>query len=190
MGDVPITLSPDPRTGEEYPGTTREILRGQLRAEFDFAGAMLTSITHAGFVDAQQFHDSQRTGDVSAPVRPFGISVAGEVNFVTENDLFSQEFRLASTGEGPLSWVVGGLYWTEEYQHDEYSTTCINYGFMPPFFSMGVPNFRLRIDCGYWIARIGSDVAPACPALEPGSCPHFGLRPGGLAVRGSMGHRL
>ena len=37
IDDVPITLSPDPRTGEEYPGTTREVLRGQLRAEFDFS---------------------------------------------------------------------------------------------------------------------------------------------------------
>lgn len=158
IDDVPITLSPDPRTGEDYPGTTREVLRGNLRAEFDFAGAMLTSITHVGSVDAQQFHDSQRTGDISAPVRPFGISTSGEVNFVTETDLFSQEIRLTSTGEGPVSWVLGGLYWSEEYQHDEYSTTCINYGFMPPFFSMGVPNFRLRIDCGYWVARIGSEV--------------------------------
>lgn len=158
IGDVPISLSPDPRTGEEYPGTTREVLRGNLRAEFDFAGAMLTSITHFGSVDAQQFHDSQRIGDVSTPVPPFGISVAGEVNFVTETDLFSQEFRLTSTGEGPVSWVLGGLYWTEEYQHDEYSTTCINYGFMPPFF---IPPFTIspqRIDCGYWIARIGSEV--------------------------------
>ncbi len=158
MDDVPIRHSPDPRTGEEYQGTTREVLRGNLRAEFDFAGAMLTSITHIGSVDAQQFHDSQRDGDISAPVPPFGISVSGEVNFVTETDLFSQEFRLTSTSEGPVSWVLGGLYWAEEYQHDEYSTTCINYGFTPPFFSMGVPNFRLRIDCGYWVARIGSEV--------------------------------
>ncbi len=158
IDDVPIRHSPDPRTGEEYQGTTREVLRGNLRAEFDFAGAMLTSITHVGSVDAQQFHDSQRDGDISAPVRPFGISVSGEVNFVTETDLFSQEFRLTSTGEGPVSWVLGGLYWSEEYQHNEYSTTCINYGFLPPFFSMGVPNFRLRIDCGYWVARIGSEV--------------------------------
>lgn len=158
IGDVPITLSPDPRTGDDYPGTTREVLRGNLRAEFDFAGAMLTSITHLASVDAHQFHDSQRRGDVSAPVRPFGISVAGEVNFITETDLFSQEIRLSSTGEGPVSWVLGALYWSEEYQHDEYSTTCINYGFLPPFFSMGVPNFRLRIDCGYWIGRIGSEV--------------------------------
>lgn len=158
IGDVPIMLSPDPRTGEDYPGTTREVLRGNLRAEFDFAGAMLTSITHVGSVDAQQFHDSQRRGDISAPVPPFGISVAGEVNFVTENDLFSQELRLTSTGDGPVSWVVGGLFWSEEYQHDEYSTTCINWGFMPPFFSMGRPNFRLRIDCGYWVGRIGSAV--------------------------------
>ena len=158
VDEVPITLSPDPRTGEDYPGTTREVLRGNLRAEFDFSGATLTSITHVASVDSQQFHDSQRVGDVSLPVRPFGISVAGEVNFVTENDLFSQEIRLTSTGEGPLSWVLGGLFWTEETQFDEYSTTCINYGFQPPFFSRGVPNFRLRIDCGYWIARIGSEV--------------------------------
>ena len=158
IDDTPILLSPNPRTGEDYPGTDREILRGHLRAEFDFSGAMLTSITHFGSVEAEQFHDSQRIGDVSVPVPPFGISVSGDVNFVTDTDLFSQELRLNSTGDGPVSWVVGGLYWTEETQHDEYSTTCINYGFMPPFFSMGQPNFSLPISCGYWVARIGTEV--------------------------------
>ena len=32
--------------------------------------------------------------------------------------------------------------------------------------------------------------AQARASLEPGGCPHFGLRPGRLAVRGSLGHRF
>ena len=154
LSDTPITLSPDPRTGKDYPGTTREILRGHLRAEFDFSGAMLTSITHFGKVEATQFHDSQRSGDISTPVPPFGISTSGEVYFGTETDLFSQEFRLSSTGEGAVSWVLGGLLWNEETQHDDYSRTCILWGFMPPF----VADFSLPRECGYWVARVGSEV--------------------------------
>ena len=157
LSETPITLSPDPRTGKDYPGTTREILRGHLRAEFDFSGAMLTSITHFGKVEATQFHDSQRSGDISTPVPPFGISTSGEVHFGTQTDLFSQEFRLSSTGEGTFSWVLGGLLWNEETQHNEYSTTCIIWSFMPPFFVNGVPNFSLPRECGYWVARVGSE---------------------------------
>ena len=132
----------------------REILRGHLRAEFDFSGAMLTSITHFGKVEATQFHDSQRSGDISRPVPPFGISTSGEVYFGTETDLFSQEFRLSSTGEGAVSWVLGALLWKEETQHDDYSRTCILWGFIPPFVS----DFSLPRECGYWVARIGSEV--------------------------------
>lgn len=156
IDELTLTLSPDPRTGKDYPGTTREVLRGQLRAEFEFSAAMLTSITHVGSVESTQFFDSQRTGDFSAPVRPFGISVAGETNFATETDLFSQEVRLSATGDGPLTWVVGGLYWAEDTHHDEYSVTCIMHGFRPPF----AINPALPIDCGYWMARIGADGRP------------------------------
>ena len=154
VDELTLTLSPDPRTGRDYPGTTREVMRGQLRAEFEFGAAMLTSITHVGTVDSTQFFDSQRTGDFSAPVRPFGISVAGETNFETQTDLFSQEVRLSSTGEGALSWVLGGLYWAEDTHQDEYSVTCIMHGFRPPF----AVNPRLPISCGHWMARIGTEV--------------------------------
>ncbi len=154
IDELALTLSPDPRTGKDYPGTTRDVVRGHLRAEFEFGGAMLTSITHAGTVESTQFFDSQRTGDFSTPVRPFGISVAGETNFETETDLFSQELRLSSTGAGPLTWVLGGLYWAEDTHQDEFSITCIMHGFRPPF-SM---NPALPIDCGHWMRRIGTEL--------------------------------
>ena len=154
IDELTLSLSPDPRTGKDYPGTTREVMRGQLRAEFEFSAVMLTSITHFGTVESTQFFDSQRTGDFSAPVRPFGISVAAETNFETETDLFSQEVRLNSTGEGPWSWVVGGLHWAEDTHQDEYSITCIMHGFRPPF----ALDPRLPIDCGHWMSRIGTEV--------------------------------
>lgn len=154
IDELTLSLSPDPRTGKDYPGTTREVMRGQLRAEFEFSAVMLTSITHFGTVESTQFFDSQRTGDFSAPVRPFGISVAAETNFETETDLFSQEIRLSSTGEGPWSWVVGGLHWAEDTHQDEYSITCIMHGFRPPF----ALDPRLPISCGHWMSRIGTEV--------------------------------
>ena len=154
MDELTLTLSPDPRTGKDYPGTTREILRGHLRAEIEFGSALLTSITHAGTVESVQFFDSQRTGDASAPVRPFGISVAGETDFETKTDLFSQEIRLSSTGDGPVTWLLGGLYWADDTHQDEYSITCIMHGFRPPF-SM---NPALPISCGHWMARIGTEL--------------------------------
>jgi len=154
IDELTLTLSPDPRTGKDYPGTTREVVRGQLRAEFELGGATLTSISHFGSVESTQFFDSQRIGDYSAPVRPFGISVAAETNFETDTDLFSQEVRLSSAGEGPVTWVLGGLYWAEDTHQDEYSITCIMHGFRPPF----AINPALPISCGYWMKRIGTEL--------------------------------
>ncbi|MYA29728.1 MAG: TonB-dependent receptor [Gammaproteobacteria bacterium] len=154
MDELTLTLSTDPRTGKDYPGTTREVVRGHLRAELEFGGALLTSITHVGTVESVQYFDAQRTGDSSAPVRPFGISVAGETNFETETDLFSQEVRLSSTGEGPLTWVVGGLYWSDDTHQNEHSITCIMHGFRLPF----VADPSLPISCGHWMSRVGTAV--------------------------------
>ena len=154
IDELSLTLSPDPRTGEDYPGTTRDVARGHLRAEIEFGAALLTSITHIGTVESVQFFDSQRIGDSSAPVRPFGISVAGETEFETKTDLFSQEIRLSSTGDGPWTWVVGGLHWADDTHMDEYSITCITHGFRPPF-SMDP---TLPISCGHWMARVGTEL--------------------------------
>lgn len=158
ISEVQLMDTPDAQTGEDYSGTTREILRGHIRAEFDFAGATLTSITHFAQADTTQHHDTQHVGDISAPVPPFGTSTAGKVRFATQTDLFSQEFRLSSTGEGPFSWVLGGLLWNEDTHRDGHSLTCLNYGFLPPFFVNGRPDFTKPIDCGYWFARIGTVV--------------------------------
>lgn len=154
IDELSLTLSPDPRTGEDYPGTNRDVVRGHLRAEIEFGGALLTSITHVGTVESVQFFDSQRIGDASAPVRPFGTSVAGEVEFETKTDLFSQEIRLRSTGDGPWTWVFGGLHWADDTHLDEYSITCIMQGFRAPF-SMDP---TLPISCGHWMARVGTEL--------------------------------
>ena len=154
MDELTLTLSTDPRTGKDYPGTTREAARGHLRAELELGGVLLTSITHAGAVDSVQFFDAQRSGDSSAPVRPFGISVASENEFETQTDLFSQEIRMSSVGDGPLTWVLGGLHWAEDTHMDEHSITCIIFGFSPPFST----NPALPVNCGHWMARLGTEL--------------------------------
>ncbi len=73
------------------------------QADWDIGFAKLTSITAYRDQVNQSFQDIDFTGaDIS--------------NNKTANDIktFTQEFRLASTGNGPLSWLVGGFYQDEK----------------------------------------------------------------------------
>ena len=96
--------SRNPRTGVDYPGSSRDIFRTTLRVEFNFEPVMLTSISHVGDNKTFQFNDALSVGDYENPL----ISAAQETYFDTQIDLVSQELRLQSKSEGPLLWTVGG----------------------------------------------------------------------------------
>ena len=94
-----------------------DTLLGDLTASFAFGGVELTSIS--SYMD----RDILVSRDASALTGSVFISFAGAdpdiapgallpSNLVDTTDLkqFTQEIRLASTGEGPLQWVVGGFY--------------------------------------------------------------------------------
>jgi outer membrane receptor protein involved in Fe transport len=122
--DLVAAMSEDPRTGGDYPGTDREITRGTLTIDWDLGPVALKSLTHLASTDTLQVEGAE---DVSAST----ASAVGEVHFDNETDLFSQELRLVSNTDGPISWAVGGLIWNEDTDVRDGSATCLNYSGFP-----------------------------------------------------------
>ena len=84
-----------------------------LTASFGFGGVELTSIT--SYID----RDILVSRDASALTHSVSVQlglddaafeVPSNLRDTTALKQFSQEVRLASTGDGPLQWVVGGFY--------------------------------------------------------------------------------
>ncbi len=74
-----------------------------MHVDYDLGFADFTSIT------AYRDNDSLNVGDVD-------FTTAVLVEEFRDNRLktFTQEIRLASTGDGPLSWLIGGFYFNED----------------------------------------------------------------------------
>lgn len=100
-------------------GTTRDESVTNLSVSYDFDAAQLTSST------SNRRRDSRAVRDITALVRDViyaGFLPPEELpeltSFTTQDvdeDYWSQEFRLVSTGDSKLSWI-GGLYW-EQLDH-------------------------------------------------------------------------
>lgn len=87
-------------------GFDREETTVVLNVSYDFGSVELTSIT--GFAD--QFTDI--AVDVT---RTPGPSFFGEFfDVIIDNETVSQEFRLASTGDGALSWLLGVYFFDNQ----------------------------------------------------------------------------
>jgi iron complex outermembrane receptor protein len=94
----------DPESDISTRGTSLEI-------NYDFDFATLTSIT------AYRTLDQYENGDVDFTSAPL-IAAAGGNAADTQIDTFTQELRLTSDSDGPLNWVVGAFYFTEEVAVD------------------------------------------------------------------------
>jgi outer membrane receptor protein involved in Fe transport len=118
--DLPgATMSPNPRTGSDYEGTERDVLRSTLTVEYDTGPLVITSLTHWADADSSQFVDSSREGDFYAQF------YAAETLFDDETRLFSQELRLQSDDNETLNWVIGALYWDESTDFTDGSINCV-----------------------------------------------------------------
>lgn len=76
----------------------------QLEKDFDWLGGVnFTSITSYRTNERVYSSDNDFTS----------LRLLDDVFDDVEIETFTQEFRIASTGSGPLSWLVGGLYFDE-----------------------------------------------------------------------------
>lgn len=88
-------------------------LLADLTANLDLGGAALTSVTSYISRDIAVNRDaSALSGSVSVDLGFPAAAVTLPSKLVDTTDLeqFTQELRLASTGDGPFQWVVGGFY--------------------------------------------------------------------------------
>ncbi len=78
-----------------------------LQGDFDLGALTLTSITAFRTQEAQFDYDTDFT---SADLVPTNESIQ-------DIDTYTQEFRLAYFGDGPITWQVGGLFMREEVEY-------------------------------------------------------------------------
>jgi outer membrane receptor protein involved in Fe transport len=114
--------SRNPRTGKDYPGSSREILRTSLRITAEFDPVTFTSITGYGDNKQFQFNDALSMGDFASPA----ISGAQETYFDADVVQWSQELRLQSNGDGPLTWTVGAMTWNEHLSQLVKALRCVS----------------------------------------------------------------
>ena len=128
--ELVITLSEDPRTGLEYPGTEREIKRFSLIGEFNLNFADLTWFSHLADTETGQFQDAQRNKSIFAENPPGSqiVTNSAESILLQKTDLISQELRLSGQG-GPIEWATGVLYWREEAKLLDGSNACFTLAF-------------------------------------------------------------
>ena len=135
-----ITISPDPRTGSDYPGTTRDIFRLSVIVDWELGLGTLTSLTH--FVDStnRQVSENARQGDVNT------LGFATLIDYENDVEIFSQELRLSSNDDDGVRWLVGVNYWQEEAHQDELGFACVSLPFAPcgPFMA-ALPPYSPRM---------------------------------------------
>ena len=91
-----------------------ETVIADLKLEGDLSDSVaLTTVTSYSHRDILVSRDaSALTGSVSVDLGfpAAGVQLASNLRDTTKLETFSQELRLASTGNGPFQWVLGGFY--------------------------------------------------------------------------------
>jgi iron complex outermembrane receptor protein len=100
-----------------------ETLIADLTASYDFGPAELTSVTSYINRDILVSRDaSALTGSVAVTSLPVDLDIVRlPSNLVDTTDLktWTQELRVASTGDGPFQWLLGGFYSKVEREYTQ-----------------------------------------------------------------------
>lgn len=110
--------NPDPRVlTQDYPG--RSVVDTELYSavgRLDLGGVVATSITSYQKLHSEQAWDSDGlTADLFYnltynPISYTGVRYDHVALWESNTKSYTQEVNLASDGEGPLQWIVGGVY--------------------------------------------------------------------------------
>ena len=92
----------------------RTVYGGSARADYDFDGARLTSISAYRAYTSEYAFDSDGS--------PLSLD---KMHDTDDANLFTQELRLTSTGDGALKWIVGG-YFSHQRLDDNFMVTYLD----------------------------------------------------------------
>jgi outer membrane receptor protein involved in Fe transport len=109
---LPLRRGENPRTGTDYEGTSQELFRASLVAEWDVEAinGSLKSLT--GYVDSKTHEEYD--WDANAIGRPDQITGTHDIYNDDTVEIFSQEIRYQSEFDGPVNVIVGANYWTQK----------------------------------------------------------------------------
>jgi iron complex outermembrane receptor protein len=120
-------LSPDPVTGEAYPGGTQDALNTSLTLSWDVGAGTISSYT--GYVkgNGRMILDGDFDVRLDDPINPTSDIARGgsQIDFETDTRLLSQEIRYTSSFDGPVQFTVGALYWDEAVDQHEIGVSVI-----------------------------------------------------------------
>ena len=169
--ELVVTLTPDYRNGignKDLPGTTREVLRFSLVANWTLGPGTLTSLTGVANADGTSAMDIDKIAELGPD--GFDITTASQLlNVSTETNLLSQELRYVSEMEGPFDFAAGAQLWREDVEQNDRNHTIISNGsycslvrikpspFAPAFTvdtfgenpRFGIPAIPARYTCAY-----------------------------------------
>ena len=169
--ELVVTLTPDYRRGignDDFPGSTREVLRFSLAADWTLGPGTLTSLTGVADADVSQQLDIDRIAEAG----PNGMdtTTASQIlNTWANTSLLSQELRYVSDFEGRFNFALGAQLWQEDVDQNDRNHTIITGGtycaltrikpspFAPAFTvdsfganpRFGIPANPMRFTCKY-----------------------------------------
>ena len=123
-----VTLRDRQQYTQQYEGLNAdEFQLSDLKADYDFGGMALTSVTSYTHRDVTIVRDAtQLTGSVTfdlansvghgPPATPAEVRLSSPLFDRTGLTVLSQELRLASTGKATIDWL-GGLFWQHVGRH-------------------------------------------------------------------------
>ena len=136
IGEIPdgdelaVTLTPDYRRGignDDFPGSTREVLRFSLVADWSVGPGTLSSLTGVADADSTDSMDLDKIAE--AGPNGMDISIASQhSNISTNTSLLSQELRYISEFEGRFNFALGAQLWQEDVEQNERNNTLITGG--------------------------------------------------------------
>ena len=136
IGEIPdgdelvVTLTPDYRRGignEDFPGSTREVLRFSLVADWSVGPGTLSSLTGVADADSTDSMDLDKIAEAGPDGRDMSIA-SQHSNIRTDTSLLSQELRYVSEFEGRFNFALGAQLWREDVEQNERNNTLITGG--------------------------------------------------------------
>ncbi len=128
--ELVVTLTPDYRRGignDDMPGSTREVLRFSLAADWTVGAGTLTSLTGVADADVSSQLDIDRIAE--AGPNGMDITTASQLlNTWSNTSLLSQELRYISDFEGRFNFALGAQLWQEDVEQNDRNHTIITNG--------------------------------------------------------------